>query len=237
MVRRTKEDAQLTRSRLLDTAELLFLAKGYSGTSLHDIAQSAGATRGAVYWHFKDKADLFNAMMARVTLPMEESARCADRDNLDDPVRYIRDTMVDAWRKVARDPQVRRVFEIATHKVEYVDETQAVRQRHLTARNECLLHLREGLRIAAQRQRLRLPMPAAAAAHGLVSLFDGLIQNWLLEPEGFDLVVVGRQALDAYLGGLGLRVASSRVARVARSPSSSGAPAPEKENTNDRAAA
>ena len=71
MVRRTKEEALETRNRLLDSAEEMFQSQGVSRTTLQDIALHAGATRGAVYWHFKDKADLFDAMMERVTLPLE----------------------------------------------------------------------------------------------------------------------------------------------------------------------
>ena len=65
MPRRTKEDALATRNSLLDAAERVFLAQGVAGTSLNDIAQEAGTTRGAIYWHFRDKADLFTAMMDR----------------------------------------------------------------------------------------------------------------------------------------------------------------------------
>ena len=65
MVRRTKEEALATRDRILDTAELLFQQRGVSRTSLHELATAAGVTRGAIYWHFQDKADVFNAMMAR----------------------------------------------------------------------------------------------------------------------------------------------------------------------------
>lgn len=60
-MRRTKEDAQHTREALLDAAELVFAQRGVSRTSLQEIAKAAGLTRGAVYWHFKDKAELFNA--------------------------------------------------------------------------------------------------------------------------------------------------------------------------------
>ena len=71
MARRTKEDSPTTRNNLLDIAEYLFLSQGVSRTSLQHIARRAGSTRGAVYWHFTDKADLFNAMIERVTLPLE----------------------------------------------------------------------------------------------------------------------------------------------------------------------
>ena len=71
MVRRTKEEAQETRNRILDTAEQVFVKKGVSNTSLAQLAEAAGVTRGAIYWHFRNKADLFDAMMSRVVLPME----------------------------------------------------------------------------------------------------------------------------------------------------------------------
>lgn len=70
MVRRTKEEALETRNKLLDSAEYLLQSQGVSHTTLQGIALHAGATRDAVYWHFKDKAELFDAMMERVTLPL-----------------------------------------------------------------------------------------------------------------------------------------------------------------------
>jgi TetR/AcrR family acrAB operon transcriptional repressor len=202
MVRRTKEEAQATRSRILDTAESLFQQQGVSRTSLNDIAQAAGVTRGAIYWHFEDKADLFNAMMHRVILPMEQSV-ARTRDGMKrDPLACIRDSLVDALRKTVNDPQVRRVFEIATHKVEYVDELLAVRDRHLNTRNNCLADVEYGLKLAMRRGRLARRIPARAAAFGLFGLVDGLIQNWMLDPAAFDLVKVGAQVLDSYLAGL-----------------------------------
>ena len=202
MVRRTKEEALATRDRLLDAAEHVFQQHGVSRTSLHDIAAAAGVTRGAIYWHFRDKADLFNAMMQRATLPMEEAAIGTDSAATDDPIAHLRASFVDALHKIVSDPQVRRVFEIATHKVEYVGELQAVRERHLQARNECLAHVQRGLLQAMRRGQLAARLPARAAALGLHALIDGLIQNWMLDPDAFDLVRTGRQVLDAYLAGL-----------------------------------
>ena len=133
MVRRTKEEAQATRSHILDTAELVFEQRGVSGTSLAEIAKAAGLTRGAIYWHFQDKADLFNAMMERATLPLEEAEGFCGAETT---LAQVRDGFVETLRKVVRDPQLRRVFDIATHKVEYVGEMNAVRERHLAMRQE-----------------------------------------------------------------------------------------------------
>ena len=75
MARRTKEDALATRASLLDAAERLFAVKGVSRTSLADIASTAGTTRGAIYWHFKDKGDLFNAFAEWLPMPGRDVER------------------------------------------------------------------------------------------------------------------------------------------------------------------
>lgn len=222
MVRRTKADAEVTRSRLLDAAEHLFQVRGVSRTSLGDIATAAGTTRGAIYWHFKDKADLFNAMMERVTLPLEETLACvrASASTLDDPLQALRASILGALRKTAQHEQTRRVFEIATHQVEYNDEMQAVRERHLQVRNDCVKQTAQVLKAAAARQGLTLPIPLQSAALGLHVMMDGLIQNWLLDPRAFALEVCGARTLDTYLGGLGFgpKPAAPRARRKAPSP-------------------
>jgi TetR/AcrR family acrAB operon transcriptional repressor len=226
MVRRTKEEALATRDRLLDAAEHVFERHGVARTSLHDIAAAAGVTRGAIYWHFRDKADLFNAMMQRATLPMEEAAVATDAATTGDPIEHLRASFVDALHKIVNDPQVRRVFEIATHKVEYVGELTAVRDRHLQARNECLAHVQRSLLQAMRRGQLTARLPARAAALGLHALIDGLIQNWMLDPGAFDLVRTGRRVLDAYLAGLAREVAApARATRARRRVADARAPA------------
>jgi TetR/AcrR family acrAB operon transcriptional repressor len=203
VVRRTKEEAQETRHRLLDAAEVLFQAQGVSQTSLQQIAQQAGATRGAIYWHFKDKADLFNAMMDRVKLPLEAAAQRVAGGPDADPVEDVERMMVEALKQMTTDPQLRRVFDVATHKVEYTHDMESVHQRHLEARNACVIDFEKALLAGARRARARLPIPAAAAAQGLHALISGLIQDWLLDPEAFDLVSTGRRTFRVYLSGLG----------------------------------
>lgn len=213
MVRRTKADALATRNSLLDAAEQLFQERGVSRTSLNDIAMAAGTTRGAIYWHFKDKADLFNAMMERVTMPLEGTLACTARTagTTANPLLSLRDSMMSALKQTATDDQTRRVFEVATHKVEYVSEMQAVRDRHLQVRNECMEMTEEILQQAVQREGIQLGVPLCTAALGLHVIMDGLIQNWLLDPEAFDLVKSGRDTMDVYLAGLGFSLPAARA--------------------------
>lgn len=206
MVRRTKEDAIATRNSLIDAAEKVFYDKGVSRASLSDIALAAGTTRGAIYWHFKDKVDLFNAMMDRVTLPLEQGYGEFEASTDLDPLQRLRAVMALVLESVASDEHTRRVFEIAMHKVEYVGELVAVRERHLAASDGFTRQLARDFELAAQAQRVAMPVPPMGAAVGLHALFDGLIQNWILSNGVFDLAGIGRVTTDAFITGLGLRL-------------------------------
>ena len=211
MARRTKEDALATRDLILDTAERVFARRGVSRASLNEIAQVAGLTRGAIYWHFKDKAELFDAMMERVLLPMEEHLKIGAPVPAGDALEQLRRACIDGLRKIVDDEQVRRVFEIAVHKVEYVDELEAVRDRRRDACRGHLDHIERTLAQLIKQGELSRRMPVRAAALGLHSLLEGLFQNWMLDPTAFDLVKVGTQVIDTYFAGLGLSPAKARA--------------------------
>ena len=215
-MRRTKEEAQETRNRILDTAERVFVKKGVSNTSLAQLAAAAGVTRGAIYWHFRNKADLFDAMMSRVVLPMEEMAARAGDENLEDPLAHVRACAVHVLEHLTTDARCQRVFEICCHKVEYVEEMLQVRQRHIEARNNCLRHMERGFRNAARRGLLAPSVNVRLAAVGLHALVDGLIVNWVLDPAYLPL---GRDAIalvDVYLNSV--KAVPARVTSPRTSP-------------------
>ena len=58
-MRKTKEDAEKTKQDLIEAGIDIFSRKLYSDVNISEIAKMAGVTRGAVYWHFKNKAELF----------------------------------------------------------------------------------------------------------------------------------------------------------------------------------
>lgn len=202
MARRTKEEALATREALLDSAERLFEAQGVAGTSLQDIATATGVTRGAIYGHFRDKADLFNAMMERATLPFEQQFAGAEKASALDPLTQLRNLTLNILRQTATQPHLQTVFTIATQKVEYVGELNAVRERHLQVREQALRLFEHLLRRAAQAGQIApgvSPRHAAVALHALV---NGLIYNWMLDRGSFDLRRVGATAVEGLLAGL-----------------------------------
>lgn len=204
MPRRTKQDALATRQQLLEAAIGVFAEKGVSRTSLQDIAAAAGTTRGAIYWHFKNKADLFNALMESAILPMEQAMAQIGHDSAQDPLLELEHALLQTMRSIAGDMRTRAIFEIATLKVEYVKESLAIKVRHVQAIDNATREICRSLQEAAVRRGLSLALPVDVAAAGLHALTAGLIHTWMLTPDAFDLVAVAPAAISSYLAGLGL---------------------------------
>ncbi len=202
MVRKTKQEALETREKILDAAETLFQRRGVSRTSLQDIASEADLTRGAIYWHFKDKAEMFNAMMERAKMPLEQARDSVRQSRPDTPLELMRWNLLNAFHSTVHNARTRRVFEIAMHRVEYVDELLAVRDRHLASRNRWLEETERSLKQAVAAGQLPTTLHTRAAAVALISIADGLLQNWILDPTAFDLMEVGQEAIEAFLNSL-----------------------------------
>jgi TetR/AcrR family acrAB operon transcriptional repressor len=202
MVRRTKEDALATRDSILDAAEQLFVKQGVSGTTLQHIATAAGVTRGAIYWHFLDKGAMFNAMMERVKTPLEAAAQLVDSDSAVAPLEALRKHILYVLQVTVEDPQARRVFEIATLKMEFTDELNEVRERRKQNQEMWMARTEQRISAAVANGQVRPDVDPFAVALGLWAILDGLLRAWLLDPQAFDLLKVGAQIVDTHLASL-----------------------------------
>jgi TetR/AcrR family acrAB operon transcriptional repressor len=101
-----------------------------------------------------------------------------------------------------QDPQLARVFDIAYHKCEYVGDAAALRERHGASQQECLRRIEKGLRNAIARGVLPAGVKPRPAAFGLLSLVEGIIANWVLDPGRFPLARHAALLVDTYLCGL-----------------------------------
>jgi TetR/AcrR family acrAB operon transcriptional repressor len=202
MVRRTKEEAEVTRNQLLDAAETVFNEKGVARTSLAEIAQAAGLTRGAVYWHFKNKADVFHAMLERVKMPIDEMIDQLSVEQVTTPLAFLQNGAVTVLKQVATDEKTRRVFDIVRHKCELVEEMAEARDRQMESRAGCLDHIEQSIQAAIDQDFLPKNLNAHIAAIGLHALIDGLIANWTLNPNLFSLEQEADRIIGIYIKGL-----------------------------------
>ncbi|HWV16363.1 MAG TPA: TetR family transcriptional regulator [Cellvibrio sp.] len=212
MARKTKEDALETRGQLLDAAEKVFFEKGFSQTSLMDIAEAANLTRGAIYWHFKNKSDLFDAMADRIRLPMENLTHACADINEPDPLGKLRDFWIQVLRETSRNPRRRRVLSILFFKCELNSEAKPLEIRRQTAFIEYLQDIKKCLANAVEKGQLPADLDVHCAAVANQALLMGLISNWLFLPGSFDLDNYAEIMIDNYLHllqhGPGMRKAS-----------------------------
>jgi AcrR family transcriptional regulator len=209
MVRRTKQEAEATREHLLDTAEQVFLARGLSRSSLQDIADAAGLTRGAIYWHFADKPALFEAMMARVDLPLEQALATAEshaqRLPGSDPLDALRSLALEPFALMQRDPRARRVFTILLHRTEFVGELAPLAQRNEAAVSSCVQRMQRLFEAARGAGALAQGISPHIAATALLALIDGLLRLCTQREQDEGPAQAVAPAIDALLAGLRVR--------------------------------
>jgi TetR/AcrR family acrAB operon transcriptional repressor len=187
MVRKTKEDAELTRQKIVDAARVVFLARGVSKSTLEHIASQADVTRGAVYWHFKNKTEIFHAIREQVFLPLidrMDDTLAISADNSQNPLDQIEASMCHTIQELNDNIEMREIYEIMMIKCEYVDEFALVLHQIM---NNCssLIEKIEGAYERAQSQNLlATTLTPRALALDTHLFFGGLLHMWVKDADG-----------------------------------------------------
>lgn len=184
-MRRTKEDAEKTRQTVLEAALTLFSRDGYSLTTLSRIAKEAGCSRGPIYWHFENKDDLYEAVLAYSQEPLE--ALVSECQAMDDPVAAM-DHFIERWLELlANNRKYRQSFEILLNKTELTTAMNRTlkRERQLT---QAIVALFQAQVSSAQARDL-VPTRETPQDLGLLcyTYLMGITQTWLFSPKLFSL--------------------------------------------------
>ncbi|SEB62261.1 TetR family transcriptional regulator [Pseudomonas marginalis] len=204
MVRRTKENAQETRRQILEAAEKAFYEKGLARTTLERIATLAGVTRGAIYWHFSNKADLVQAMLNTLHEPLAEVTKTSESKDEMDPMGCLRRLLIHLFHQVGTNPKTRRINEIFFHKCELIDETFHLARQRQAASLDCKARIVRSLNNAKSRGQMPEDLDTVRAAISLHAYIDGILYKWLLTPESFQLHAGAERWVDAGLDMLRL---------------------------------
>jgi AcrR family transcriptional regulator len=177
---RQREKRTQTRERIVRAAETVFARRGYHGASVDEIAEEAGYSKGALYYNFATKEELFLALLdqhleSRVALI--RSVALTGRDGAEQLAEGARRTLASLSRD--RDWSL-LFFEFAAHAA----RDERFRRRFV----ERLEPARQALVEALEAMTKPLPDPLAiSTAHlalGINALIDGIAMNRLLDPAG-----------------------------------------------------
>jgi AcrR family transcriptional regulator len=104
---RRAEQAEGTRAALIGAGRTLFAERGYTGVGTEEIVAAARVTRGALYYHFEDKRDLFRAVFAEVDRELVEGVARVAVDEPDEWQRLL--AGCDAFLDACIDPALQRI--------------------------------------------------------------------------------------------------------------------------------
>ncbi|WP_313080240.1 multidrug efflux transporter transcriptional repressor AcrR [Atlantibacter sp.] len=199
MARKTKQQALETRNHILDVAIHLFSRQGVSATSLADIAQAAGVTRGAIYWHFRNKSDLFSEIWELSESSIGDLETEYQAKYPDDPLSVLREILIYILEATVSEERRRLMMEIIFHKCEFVGEMAVVQQLH---REYCLAS-HERIEQALSNCMAARAIPDTLNVHRATilmrSYITGLMENWLFAPQTFDLKSEARAFVEILL--------------------------------------
>lgn len=200
-MRRTKEDAALTKEQLLKAALHSFHEKGYMATSLDDIARAAGTTRGAVYWHFGSKAELFNAVVREQYIQAYKKLG---------PIYEKGGTMLETLRGILvswlsyaeEDSDFRTMLELTTLQTgllpELADGIQEKKHHtDLTIQGFAAM-IERGITTGEVRPEVN-PEVTARMALGMIY---GITSAWLIDQNTFSLKAHAEEMIDIFLRGI-----------------------------------
>ncbi len=199
-MRRTKQESERTRQKILAAARRVFARQGVTRTTLEEIAAAAGVTRGAIYWHFANKTALFFAMREQIAVPMIDQIDLAllhaDRsDPLEGVERFLRGIL----ESLESDVAARQTLQIMGFKCEYVGELDRELVLQRLRCSELVSKLSEAYRRAGRAGSLRAGLSPTIAALETCTFLMGLARLWLLDAKGSLVRRVARRLIAAHV--------------------------------------
>ncbi|HEZ4106530.1 TPA: multidrug efflux system transcriptional repressor MtrR [Neisseria meningitidis] len=186
-MRKTKTEALKTKEHLMLAALETFYRKGIARTSLNEIAQAAGVTRGALYWHFKNKEDLFDALFQRICDDIENCIAQDAEDAEGGSWAVFRHTLLHFFERLQSNDIYYKFHNTLFLKCEHTEQNAAViaiaRKHQAIWREKITTVLTE----AVENQDLADDLDKETAVIFIKSTLDGLIWRWFSSCERFDL--------------------------------------------------
>lgn len=187
-----KRAPDMTRTKILNSALKAFAEKGYARASMDEIAEGAGVTKGALYWHFDDKLKLYRSLVDHV-LEMQTVAVMPSLD-AGKPAHEMVSELVHSYLSFYRENGlVMAFYSNMMMEVKTLSETgimAAMADVYREYRRAVASALRKGGRRGARDHEAR--------ASVLIGALDGLVMQWMLDPEGFDPDPVGEALVELY---------------------------------------
>ncbi|MBT00453.1 MAG: TetR family transcriptional regulator [Oceanospirillaceae bacterium] len=212
-MRRTKEEAEQTRLQIMSVALELFARQGIAATSLTGIARAAGVTRGAIYWHFKNKWDLFDAIWQHYSGPINALGEASQAEDEADPLGKLAQLFHLVLFKMENDEGFRRMIVMCSR--ESAVWGQDIPDRIKQFQEELHQKRRRTLENAMRKGQLPADLDPDAGSLMIKVMLEGVLMSWLQRPDCFSIADRADQIVESIMVVLKQGV---RLQPVNRSP-------------------
>lgn len=186
-MRRTKEEAEQTRTAILEAAVDVFTEKGVARATLEQIAKAANVTRGAVYWHFKNKTDIFMALHDELHRPIIQDLVDGLENTDDDPLQSLKRFCIELVTRLEDDLYLRRILSLFLLKCDYTGSLQVCQERAFEARLEKSKTLSKFFEKAQAQGTLSNELDPKTLTLALTCFVRGIAIEYLEHPDSFSI--------------------------------------------------
>lgn len=202
MARKTKTEALETRAEILEAAIQVFLERGVAAATLEQIAERAGFTRGAVYWHFKNKLEIFEQLVEDVHLSFIEGV-LSDLDvDHPQPLEQLRNRCVDLLLELEHDKRSANILRIIFLRGDLADGTEALFQRRRENKQRNLQLIAAYFQRALKKGHLSQDADPEVLALSLMCYLSGIALEHFRDEEAVKLERNAAKMIDQFLAGL-----------------------------------
>lgn len=186
MPRRTKAEAEKTKSIIIDAALKEFSARGIGATTLDHVAKSARVTRGAIYWHFKNKIELYEDVLLLSQQPIYSLVEHAKSDS--QPAYQRLHGFMTTWlMMLADDAKYRDSFEILLNKTELTAEFAGTIENEKRLTKDVIALFDSLISAGVEDGSLKADVNRRQSSIALYAFLMGLTQSWLFNRRLFNL--------------------------------------------------
>jgi TetR/AcrR family acrAB operon transcriptional repressor len=196
-MRKTKEEAEKTRATILKSALKVFLKNGYSKTSLSDIAENAGYTRGAVYWHFKDKSEILKNIISKFHDRFFSKQHNILESSLD-PIHKIYEMININLPLLYNNKEFRDFIELTWFKTE-IDQHEGLLQGKIAITKSFNDTITTLFKEASYEGALKNGVDPEIAARTVTSIINGVYRGYFIIPDKLQNEKTGRTIIENYL--------------------------------------
>lgn len=203
-MRKTKEEAEKTREKILATAVQVFNEKGFTATRLEDIARAAGVTRGAIYWHFENKEDIIMAIcrnnksqtMNLINKMLEEEKN---------PLVALKKGLSEYFKRIYSDNDFRQIEEII-FKSQMKGELDFIKQVKMQEDRQDMDMLQDILKKSQQLGYISQEINIELATKSIACSFFGALAATLTHPHMLDFNGMENEFIELLFKGIEIKL-------------------------------